>query len=151
MTKKKDATREKVAELTRAVRFITSPGGEEMALMSRAHFERLMARLEDVADARAAKAIMGRVARGREEIFPADIVARSLDGRIHRIRLWRDYRAMTAEKLAKAAGISRAYLTQIENGKRKGPMELYAKLARILDVEIEMLMTPPRAKGRKAA
>lgn len=148
---KKDATREKVAELTRAVRFITSPGGEEMALMSRAHFEGLMARLEEVADVRSAKEVLGRVRRGKEEIYPGELVARIVAGKENPIRLWRDHRAMTAEKLAKAAGISRAYLTQIENGSRKGPMELYAKLARILDVEIEMLLPSRRIRGRKAA
>lgn len=148
---KKNTTQQRVKELQHAVQFITSPGGEELAIMSRAHFDRLMERLEDMADAREAKAILGRVTRGKEEVFPAAIVRQTLSSGANRIRIWRDYRAMTAEKLAKAAGISRAYLTQIENGHRTGPAELYAKLAGILKVDMEMLMPPARHRGGRAA
>lgn len=133
------------------VQFITSPKGDEMAVMPRALYENLMEHFEDVVDARAAKEILRRIKSGEEETYPADMVKRLIDGKESRVRIWRGYRRMTAEKLAAAAGISRAYLTQIETGARIGPTNIMRRLAAALGCDLESLLpAAPAGNKRKA-
>ena len=50
---------------------------------------------------------------------------------------------MTGEQLASKAGISRPYLTQIETGKREPMFPVMAKIARALDVSLDLLVPAP--------
>jgi hypothetical protein len=68
---------------------------------------------EDVVVYRAAQAMP------EEELVPADVVNRILDGESV-VTVWREHRGMTQTALAKAAGLSTAYVSQIEAGKRVG-------------------------------
>jgi len=49
--------------------------------------------------------------------------------------------------LAEAAGISRAYLSQIEDGHRVGNVDTVARLAKALKVRIEDLLAGQGAQG----
>lgn len=75
---------------------------------------------------------------------------------LHPVRAWREFRGFTQTQLAMVAGISRAYLAQIEGGERTGTLEIVARLARVLDCLIEQLMprhedVPGRANAALAA
>jgi len=79
-------------------------------------------------------------------------VSERCDAGAHPVRAWREFRGFTQTQLALVAGISRAYLAQIEGGERTGTLEIVARLARVLDCLIEQLM--PRhdeAPGRAHA
>ena len=83
-------------------------------------------------------------------------VAERCDASVHPVRAWREFRGFTQTQLALVAGISRAYLAQIEAGERTGTLEIVARLARVLDCLIEQLMprqedAPGRANARLAA
>ena len=70
------------------------------------------------------------------------------------IAFWRTRRELTQAALARAGGISQAYLAQIEKGKRVGDVRLYRRLAGALRVEIEDLLPPeqkPATTKRKPA
>lgn len=60
----------------------------------------------------------------------------------HPVRGWREHRQFTQAQLAALAGISRAYLAQIEGGERTGTLEVTARLARVLGCLIEQLIVP---------
>lgn len=60
----------------------------------------------------------------------------------HPMRAWREHRHFNQAQLAALAGISRAYLTQIEGGERTGTLEVTARLARVLGCLIEQLIVP---------
>ena len=75
-----------------------------------------------------------------EERFPADFVDRLLDGREHPVAVFRDNRGLTAAALVKAAGLSRAYLSEIENRKKTGTAATLLKIARALEVDVELLI-----------
>ena len=75
-----------------------------------------------------------------EERFPAAVVDRLLAGREHPVAVFRDYRGITAAALAKAAGLSRAYLSEIENRKKTGTAATLLKIARALEVDVELLI-----------
>ena len=93
--------------------------------------------LDDVAAYDRAKAAL---AAGDDELVPAVVVNAILDGE-NPVRVWRQHREMSQVQLAEAAGISQAYLAQIETGKREGTMSLYRSLADALEVDLDDLLS----------
>ena len=72
-------------------------------------------------------------AAGHYDDFEVDRVVRAeLDG-IHPVRAWREFRQLTIQALADAAGLSGPYVSQIECGKRTGTVTTLKKLALALD------------------
>lgn len=120
---------------------IVKDKGRAMAVLPLKDYRRLLAMVEKKHDEdalRQAEAIMARVKAGRESLIPAAVVDAILDG-THPVRAWRHYRQMTAEALATKAGIARAYLTQIENNKRRGTLPTLKALAKILGTGVDAL------------
>jgi DNA-binding XRE family transcriptional regulator len=89
--------------------------------------------LEDIRDYDAVKSALER---GEEELIPAEVVYAILDG-VNPIKVWRDFRGLTQQELAEKAGISVPYLSQLENGKRKGSLRVLGKIAGVLKVDLE--------------
>src|SRR5690242_2246232 len=78
--------------------------------------------------------------------IPHEVVKRELEG-VHPVRAWREYRGLNQAQLATFAGISRAYLTQIETGERTGTLEVMVKLARSLRCMVEDLIPETEASA----
>jgi DNA-binding XRE family transcriptional regulator len=97
---------------------------------------------EDVAVYRAAKAIP------EEELVPAEVVNRILDGE-SAVTVWREHREMTQAALAKAAGLSTAYVSQIEAGKRVGTVTALRGIAKALSVGLDELAPSSGRRARK--
>jgi DNA-binding XRE family transcriptional regulator len=97
-------------------------------------WRRIEATLEDRADAATARAFLKKPG----ETFPDSVLAAILDG-VHPVRALRDHRRMTQAALAKAAGTSPVYLSQIERGRRRAGRKLRAKLAKALGVDADLL------------
>jgi DNA-binding XRE family transcriptional regulator len=89
--------------------------------------------LEDIRDYDTAKAA---IENGEDELIPSEVVFAILDGG-NPIKVWREYRGLTQQQLAAAAGISKPYLSQIETGKRTGTAEILSAIARALKVSLE--------------
>lgn len=126
-----------------SVQRIDTPKGEIMAVMPWGYYERLVALIgddEDEADIQEADAIMARVKSGDEPLVPGEVVRKVHVGGLHIVRAWREHLGMTAEKLANRAGLTRAYLTQIEGGKRKGSVATYRKIAKALGTTVDALL-----------
>ena len=111
--------------------------GEEYVIVPLSEYEALRKVVnEDAVDA----AIMRRVLGDPDqEWIPADMVRRMAAGE-HPIRVWRDYRGMTASGLAAAAGIAGSYLSAIENGKKPGSINAMKRIAGILNVDLDDLI-----------
>jgi DNA-binding Xre family transcriptional regulator len=73
-----------------------------------------------------------------EERVPIGVVDR-LIARENPVRVWREHRGHSLRRLAERAGIGIGYLSQIENGERKGTVETLKKIAAALDVELDDL------------
>lgn len=58
----------------------------------------------------------------------------------HPVRVWRDYRGLSAVQLADASGVSKAYLSEIETGKKPGSVDAYKALAGALGVAVDALL-----------
>lgn len=51
--------------------------------------------------------------------------------------IYRKYRKMTQVQLAEKAGIARAYLAQLETGKKQGSVEVLKKIASTLNLDLD--------------
>jgi DNA-binding XRE family transcriptional regulator len=89
--------------------------------------------LEDIRDYNAAKA---ELERGEGELISAEVVFAILDGE-NPVKVWREFRGLTQQRLADAAGISKPYLSQIETGKHKGSADILSALTKALNVTLE--------------
>jgi DNA-binding XRE family transcriptional regulator len=119
----------------RAVLGSTSALPEFMLIMT-TDFDRLIGEALDDAEDHAAAEAHTRAAG--EERVPIEVVDRLLAGESP-IRVWREFRKMTLDQLGAAAGLSKGYLSDLENGKRAGPVETLQALARALRVSLDEL------------
>lgn len=129
------------------VQFIHTPGGDDLAVLPRNEYDRLVALAaeaqEDVAASRivrnSARALKRALKEGREVVLPKAVADRLAKGD-NAVRVIREWRGMIQGELAVAVGISQNYLSEIENGRRKGPAELQKKFARALGVPMDLLI-----------
>ena len=103
-------------------------------LVSRMHVAK-----EDFADIQAALAVEARIARGEEELIPANVVDRLID-REPPLRVWREFRNQTQPALARASGVNRVQIIEIEAGRGSGSVHTLRKLAEALGVPVDDLI-----------
>jgi transcriptional regulator with XRE-family HTH domain len=123
------------------VQFIKIAGGEELAVLPRREYERLTALAvgEDAGVARIVSRARAALAAGHEIVLPKTAVDRLAAGE-NPIRVLREWRDRTQAELVVSVGITQGYLSDLEAGKRKGPVALHQKIARALAVPIELLL-----------
>ena len=80
-----------------------------------------------------------RATASNDESFPIEVVDQLLAGQ-NPISVYRNYRGLTQNELATAAGINTVYLSQIETGKRTGSAKTLAALAKALQVAMDDLI-----------
>lgn len=122
------------------VQVIEKAGKPEWAVIPYHDFERLLEDAEMGQDTRAYDEARQSIADG-EELIPSEVTYALLDG-ANPVRVWREHRRLTQQQLARAAGISMPYLSQIESGKRVGSSEVLAALARGLGRSLDDLVVP---------
>jgi DNA-binding XRE family transcriptional regulator len=112
--------------------------GREFAVIPVEHLQRLMEDAEMLADVKAYDAAKARLGDGEDEIIPLEITERRLSGEAA-LRIWREYRKFTQERLAKKAKVSRALIAAIETKRKAGSISTWKKLGAALDVSWEQL------------
>ncbi len=122
------------------VQFIKTESGEELAVLPRAEYHRLVERAdsEDIGTARVVRKAKQAIAAGQEAVLPKAVVDRLAAGE-NPIRVLREWRNRTQMELVAALGITQGYLSDLEAGKRKGPLELHQKIARALGLPLDLL------------
>ena len=120
------------------VQVIETPGGERMVVLPLKEYEQLTKAAEELADVQAYDAARRRLAEGEEELIPATYANRILDGD-NSVRVWREYRGLSVKELAERAGISAAYLSQLERGNRQGTLTTMKALAVALSLDLDDL------------
>jgi DNA-binding XRE family transcriptional regulator len=106
--------------------------GKRFAVVPLKAFEQLKHDAEMLGDIRAYDAAKSR----KEESFPSDVADRMIDGESP-ILVFREYRGLTQDALAKAARISRPYLAELESGRKEGSIGVLRTIARLLKVELD--------------
>jgi len=117
------------------IQFIERNGKREYAVVPMELFARLMRAAESLDDVALFDAV-----KAADDGFrvPGAVAHAILDG-IHPVKAWREHRGFTQDTLAEKAGISKAYLSQIETGKRTGVAKTLRALASALGVTLNEL------------
>jgi DNA-binding Xre family transcriptional regulator len=121
-----------------AVSFKT-PNGEDMIVLSKSDYDMLLDRAELAEDMAAIEVYRKKLASGEEEAIPEEFAIR-LIGRENPIRVYRELRGLSARELAEKTGISAAFLSEIETGKKDGGVATLKKIAQALRVTIDDLV-----------
>lgn len=118
------------------VQFIEKNGKPVFAVMPYALYKRLVEEAEMQDDIRAYDE-----AKAADDGFyiPMEVVNRELETDSP-VLAWREYRGHTQEVLARKAGISKPYLSQIETGARSGSARVLRKIAKALAVPLDVLV-----------
>ena len=114
------------------VSYVTTPGGEELALLPRAEFEALKEA------ATHARAIADYRAGRLPGLSPDE--TRALVEAVSPLAFWRKREGLTQGALAEQVGVAQNYLSDVENGKRAGTVSLWIKLAAVLSLPVEALV-----------
>ncbi len=112
--------------------------GKEFAVIPVADLQKLMEDAEMLADVKAYDAAKARLEAVEDELIPLEITERRLRGE-PALRIWREYRHLTQEQLAKKSKVSRALIAAIETNRKAGSISTLKKLGAALDVSWEQL------------
>ena len=113
---------------------ITHDGKPAFVVIPISEWRRIEATLQDRADARAVRLFR----ENQSETFPDSVAAALLAGS-HPIKVFREHRGLTQVQLAKAAGTSAVYISQLERSIRRVGRKLRTKLANALTIDIGLL------------
>lgn len=118
---------------------IEKNGKPEWAVLPYEEYKKIQEMLEDIEDINDINENLKAIAENREIAIPGEVTFAIIDG-THPIRAWREYKNIKMNQLAKRVGISGAYLSQIENGKRNPTIETLKAIASALEIEPEMII-----------
>lgn len=117
----------------------------EMVTIPKDEYLRLKALEEDLADFQSVSDTLKRLDAGEEELVPALVVDRLLDGE-QPLVVWRQHRGLTQAELARRSGVNRVQIIDIEAGRKTGSVETLRKLASTLEIDIDDLVSPSSAR-----
>ena len=122
------------------IQVIEQNGTPEYAVIPMDDFNKLAADAEMLADIEAYHKAKKSISTGDSEAYPSEIVHSLLIDEANPVMVFRKYRGMTQAALAQAVGMQQAAIAQIEGGKRDPSVKQLRKLAKVLDVDMEMLL-----------
>ncbi|MFZ0285494.1 MAG: helix-turn-helix transcriptional regulator, partial [Terriglobales bacterium] len=106
--------------------------GKEFAVIPVKHLRRLLDDAEMLADVRAYDAAKARLEDGKDELVPLELTERRLRGEAA-LRVWREYRQLTQEQIAKRSKVSRVLIAALETKRKGGSVGTWKKLGAALD------------------
>ena len=118
------------------IQLIERDGKPEWAILPYEEYLALLEQAEELEDIRDYDAAKAALENGEDELIPSEVVDALIDGE-NPVKVWREFRGLTQQQIADAAGISKPYLSQIETGKRKGSMDILSALAKALHVTLD--------------
>ncbi len=122
-----------------SVQILEREGRPAFVVMPIEEYQRLLDALEDAHDVVTIEASHRRLISGEEETLPIRVVDRILSGE-NALRVVREHRNLTLQRLADACGVTNSHISQIENGKRSMSTQVLKKLAEVLRIEVELLL-----------
>lgn len=121
------------------VQIIEKDGKPEWAVIPFSEYEKIQEALEDAEDIRDIEKNLKAIQEGKEITIPGEVTFAILAG-INPVRAWREHKKIKMSELANKVGISAAYLSQIENGKRNPTIDSLKTIAHELNIDVEMLI-----------
>jgi len=96
--------------------------------------EQVLDSLDELQDIRA----YDRTKASPQEFVPAALVDRLIAGESP-VKVWREHRGLTQQVLADKTGISKPFLSQIENERRGASVDVLKRLAAALGIDLDDL------------
>ena len=121
---------------------------KDTVVLTRAGWNAIIEALEDATACAAIRVSIRRAETGQDDGLPAALYRRLRAGE-HPIRVWRAHRKISLNALAERASVARAYLSEIETGKKPGSVAALQRIARALRVGIDDLVAADEAKAGK--
>jgi DNA-binding XRE family transcriptional regulator len=122
-----------------SVQVIAQNGQPEWAVVPYNEYLSLLEQAEMLEDLQDFDSLHESLTAGTEELLPAGLVFALVEHE-NPVKAWREFRGFTRQQFAEKAGISLPFLCQIESGKRKGSVTILARIAALLNVEIDDLI-----------
>ena len=116
--------------------YITTSKGTKIFQVPQKDYAALLRAREDAED----MAAYYKAKAETREYVPGKIAERLILGEDSPIKIWREYRGLTQQQLAKAVGISAIYLSHIETQRKKGAVGTLKKIATALKVDLDDLV-----------
>lgn len=123
-----------------SVQIIEKEGKPEYAVIPYEDYQKLLELAEDASDLTDADKAMGELARGEDELVPAEVTERLLSGNEHPLKVWREHRGMTQEELGATANVGKSYISQIEAFKKVGSVSVLRALAAAVGTDMDDLL-----------
>ena len=111
---------------------ISQKGFPAFVVLPYKEYQAILETLENIEDVEAIE--LAQADSG--ERFPLDVVERMASGESP-IKVFREYRELSQSDVAKRVGVSKQYISQIENKERTGTVKLLKRIAKILHVELD--------------
>ena len=122
-----------------SIQIIEKNGKPEWAVIPYDEYIKIQELIEDIEDKKDIEEYFELLKSGEEQIIPSEVTFAILQG-VNPIRAWRKYKQIKVKELAKRAGITSSYLSQIETGKRNPTIDTLKAIAEALAIDVEMLI-----------
>ena len=116
------------------VQIIKKDGCPQYVVLPIENYREIISLLDDTEDCSAIDRALIEDKAG--ETVPSETVNAILNG-VPPLRAWRQCRGFTLESLAERVGVSKGYLSQIENGRKPGTLGILRRISIILSVTID--------------
>jgi ribosome-binding protein aMBF1 (putative translation factor) len=112
---------------------------KETVTLARVDWDMILDRLDEASDRAALRRSVVRADTGRGDALPVALYRRIRRGE-STLRVWREHRGLGLNALARAAGVSAPYLSEIEKGTKPGSAVVLKKVAHALEIEMDELV-----------
>jgi DNA-binding XRE family transcriptional regulator len=116
-----------------------APNGDGIVIVPEADYDRMIEELEDLRDSLIARRVLREIESGEEEMLTSTEADELLAAKTP-LAFWRKKRDLTQAALADAAGISQAFLSEIEAGQKPGTAATLKKIADALRLTVDDLI-----------
>jgi len=117
-----------------------SPKGDEIVILCREEYDRLIEAGEDRKDSQTARRAIEQVESGAEAVLSESELDEFLQAKTP-FAFWRKKRGLTQSSLAKATGIAQGFLSEIESGQKPGTPATLKKIAKALNIKVDDLIS----------
>ena len=119
------------------VQIIKKDGYPQYVVLPIENYREIISLLDDTEDCSAIDRALIEDKAG--ETVPSEAVNAILNG-VPPLRAWRQCRGYTLDSLAERVGVSKGYLSQIENGRKPGTLGILRRISIVLSVTIDDLV-----------
>ena len=119
------------------VQIIEKDGCPQYVVLPIENYREIISLLDDTEDCSAIDRALIEDKAG--ETVPSEAVNAILNG-VPPLRAWRKCRGFTLDSLAERVGVSKGYLSQIENGRKPGTLGILRRISIVLSVTIDDLV-----------